>query len=183
MNFYINLNGRSILPILFFYLLLSSFSSIASSYSIYLVHHTEKLNDSKNTALTACEQFRAKQLASLLSPTNITQIYSTHHQRTMQTAMPLANQQKVAIKNYNPKYLEQLSLRLQHHKANTLVVGHSNTIPRLISLLTKKTVELLPEQNYQQLYQVQYIDQQMVLTIFQQPLLCKKASTENKKDS
>lgn len=181
MNFYMNLNGRSILPILFFYLLLNSFSSIASSYSIYLVPHAEKLNDSKNPSLTVCGKFRAKQLASLLSQTNIIQIYSTHHQRTMQTAMPLANQQEIAIKNYNPKYLEQLSLRLQQHQVNTLIVGHHNTTLRLISLLTKKTVEPLPEQNYQQLYQVQYIDRQMILTTFQQPLLCKKLSTENKK--
>ena len=173
MNFYRNINGQSVLSILFFYLLLSSFSSIANSYSIYLVRHAEQSNDSKNPALTVCGKFRAKQLATLLSQTNITQVYSTHFKRTIQTAKPLANQQKIAIKNYNPKYLEQLSLKLQQHKANTLVVGHSNTIPRLISLLTQKAVAPLSEQDYQQLYQIQVFNQQTILTTFQQPLSCK----------
>ena len=176
MNFFRSLNGQNILPILFFYLLLSSFSSLANNYSIYLVRHAEKLNDSKNSTLTVCGKSRATQLASLLSKTNITQIYSTHYQRTMQTAIPLANQQKIAIKNYNPKYLEQLSLKLQQQKANTLVVGHSNTTPQLVTLLTKQTVPPLSEQEYQQLYQVQFIGDQVILTIFQQPLSCKKIS-------
>lgn len=174
MNLYRNLNGQCVLPILFFYLLLSSFSSIASSYSVYLVRHAEQLNDSKNSALTVCGKSRAKQLASLLSQTNITHIYSTHSQRSMQTAKPLANLQRRAIKNYNPRYLEQLSLKLQQQKSNTLVVGHSNTIPRLISLLTQKDIVPLPEQDYQQLYQIQVVNQQTILTIFQQPLSCKK---------
>lgn len=91
----------------------------------------------------------------------------------MQTARPLANQQKIAIKNYSPKYLEQLSLRLQQHKANTLVVGHSNTTAQLVTLLTKQTITPLSEQEYQQLYQVQYIGAEVILTIFQQPLSCK----------
>lgn len=183
MNFYKKLNGQSVLPILFFYLLLTSFSSVAHNYSIYLVRHAEKLSDSKNPALTVCGKSRAKQLASLLSKTNITQIYSTHYQRTMQTATPLAHQNKIPIKNYNPKYLKQLSLQLQQRKENTLVVGHSNTTSQLATLLTKQAIEALSEQDYQQLYQIQHIDQQVILTTFQQPLSCTKNSAENKKDS
>lgn len=183
MNICRSLNGQKYLSILFVFLYLVSFSSIANNYSIYLVRHAEKVNDSKNPSLTFCGKLRAKQLASLLSQTNINHIYSTHYQRTMQTAQPLANQQKIAIKNYNPKYLEQLSLKLQQHKQNTLVVGHSNTTPRLVALLTKQNIAPLSEQNYQELYQVQYVDEQVTLTIFQQPLLCKKTSTKTKKDS
>lgn len=183
MIIYKSINGQRILSILFFYLLFNSFSSIANSYSIYLVRHAEKVNNSINPILTACGKLRAKQLASLLSQTNINTIYSTRYQRTMQTAIPLANQNKIAIKNYNPKYLEQLSLQLQQSQINTLVVGHSNTTPRLVELLTKQTVASLSEQDYQQLYQVLYNDGKVTLTIFHQPLSCKKISAENKKDS
>lgn len=174
MNFYSNLNGQRVLSILFFSLLLSSFPSIAKNYSIYLVSHAENLNDSKNSTLTVCEKSRAKQLASLLSQTNITHIYSTYDQRSMQTGKPLASQQRIAIKNYNAKYLEQLSLKLQQHKVNTLFIGDSNTTPRLVALLIKKNIAPLPEQDYQKLYQIQYIDRQVILTIFQQPLSCEK---------
>lgn len=174
MNVNEKIKGRRELFLLFVMLFFCSFTSVASNYSIYLVRHAEKLNDSKNPTLTRCGQLRAKQLAHLLSKANINQVYSTHYQRTMQTARPLAKQQALAIKNYNPKYLEQLSLKLQQQKTNTLVVGHSNTTPKLVELLTKDTVAALSEQDYQHLFQIQYIDQQAVLTTFQQPLSCKK---------
>ena len=160
-----------------------SWSSFAAeSYSIYLVRHAEKLTESKNPVLTVCGKKRAEQLASLLSKAGIDAIYSTSYQRTMQTAKPLAKKQKMAIKNYSPKYLEQFSLQLKQRKENTLVVGHSNTTPILVELLTKQKVAPLTEQDYQYLYQVQVMNQQAVLTIFQQPLDC-KASQIDKKSS
>jgi len=174
MNICRSFYGQRNLSILFIFLYVISFCSIADNYSIYLVRHAEKVSGLKNPSLTLCGKLRAKQLASLLSQTNIKHVYSTHYQRTMQTAQPLANQQKIAIKNYNPKYLEQLSLKLQQHKQNTLVVGHSNTTPRLAGLLTKQTIAPLSEQHYQELYQIQYVNDQVILTMFQQPLICKK---------
>lgn len=154
----------------------------ADSVSIYLVRHAEKLADSQNPSLTACGKKRAKQLASILSKTDISAIYSTSYQRTMQTARPLAKQKNIPVKNYNPRHLEQFALQLQQKQENALVVGHSNTTPMLVELLAKQKVTPLNEQDYQYLYQVQLINEQAVLTIFQQPLNCKISSTTNKYD-
>ncbi len=148
-------------------------SFAADSYNIYLVRHAEKLADSKNPSLTTCGKERAEQLASLLSKASISAIYSTSYQRTMQTATPLANQQKMAIKNYNPRHLEQFALQLKQQKESALVVGHSNTTPMLAALLTKQKVAPLTENDYQYLYQVQLSDEKTVLTVLQQPLSCK----------
>ncbi len=153
--------------------LFSYCSFAAENYSIYLVRHAEKLPNSKNPALTECGKARAKQLASMLLKANITAIYSTSYQRTMQTAQPLANLQKMAIKNYSPKHLQQFSLLLKQKNENALVVGHSNTTPMLVEFLAKQEVSPLTEQDYQYLYQVQYLNGQPLLTIFQQPLECK----------
>ena len=183
MSMFKTLDGQIYLSIFFITLLFCSFSSTANNYSIYLVRHAEKVSNEKDPQLTRCGISRAKQLASILSETKITQVYSTHYQRTMQTASPLAQQQKIAIKNYNPRYLEQFSLELQQKKTNTLVVGHSNTTPRLVKLLTKQDIAPLSEQEYQQLYQVQYIDEHVVLTILKQPKTCKNKSKEHKKSS
>jgi phosphohistidine phosphatase SixA len=183
MNFQKNLNGQIILPVLFLYYLLGSFSSAASSFSIYLVRHAEQLTDAKNPALTICGQYRAKQLASLLSKVNFTSIYSPLYHHAMQTAKPLADHQQVVIKNYNSNYLEQLSLKLQHQKSNTFVVAQRNTIQRLVELLAKQTVEPLSEVDYRSLYQLQFVDQQVILTTFQQPLLCKNVSSQKQKNS
>ena len=150
----------------------------ADSYSIYLVRHAEKLTDSKNPSLTACGKERAEQLASLLSKAGISAIYSTSYQRTMQTAVPLAKQQKMAIKNYNPRHLEQFALQLKQKQENSLVVGHSNTTPRLTELLSKQEVTPLTEQDFQYLYQVQFTNKTTTLTILQQPLNCEISQTD-----
>lgn len=160
--------------------LFSCYSVAANSYSIYLVRHAEKQADSKNPVLTDCGKARAELLASLLSKAHIAAIYSTSYQRTMQTARPLANLQKTVIKNYNPKHLEQFALQLKQKKENALVVGHSNTTPMLAELLVKQKVASLTEQDYQYLYQVHIINEQPILTIFQQPLKCKASQADNK---
>lgn len=154
------------------FLSFSSSSDAAESYNIFLVRHAEKLTDSNNPALTVCGNKRAEQLANILSKANVNAIYSTNYLRTMQTAQPFAKQQSMAIENYNPKNLEQFSLQLTQKKENALIVGHSNTTPMLVELLTKQEVMPLTEQDFQYLYQVQFTNENVVLTIFQQPLDC-----------
>lgn len=148
----------------------SNFAS--DNYSIYLVRHAEKKLDSDNPSLTQCGLLRAKLLASMLSKTTIKSIYSTSYQRTMQTAKPSANLHNLPIKNYSPKHLDQLATQLKQRKETALIVGHSNTTPMLTELLSKTDVKPLTEQEYQYLYQVQFFDNQTVLTILQQPLEC-----------
>lgn len=155
-------------------------SYAADSFNIYLVRHAEKLTDSKNPALTVCGNERAEQLASLLSKADIKAIYSTRYLRTMQTAKPLAHQESMEIKNYDPKKLEQFALQLIQKQEDALVVGHSNTTPMLVELLTHQAVAPLTEQDFQYLYQVQVMKEHAVLTIFQQPLTCKTSPTDKK---
>ena len=144
----------------------------SDNFTLYLVRHAEKQTDSKNPPLTQCGKARAKQLATLLSNAEIKSVYSTSYQRTMSTAAPLAKKQHVAIKHYNPKQLEQFALHLKLQKENTLIVGHSNTTPQLTQLLSGHQVEALSEDNYQRLYQIQFVDKQTILTKFMQPLIC-----------
>ena len=144
----------------------------SDNFTLYLVRHAEKQTDSKNPPLTQCGKARAKQLATLLSNAEIKSVYSTSYQRTMSTAAPLAKQQHVAIKQYNPKQLEQFALHLKLQKENTLIVGHSNTIPQLTQLLSEQKITAISEKEYQNLYQVQFIDEQAILTKFMQPHAC-----------
>lgn len=142
------------------------------SFSIYLVRHAEKQMEGDNPKLTRCGKFRAKQLATLLDETNIEKVYSTSYQRTMQTASPIANNNSIGITHYNPKHLPEFALRIKQQKNNSLVVGHSNTTPILVELLTGKKIKEISESNYQMLYQVQFINEDVLLTIFKQPLHC-----------
>ncbi len=146
---------------------------VKKNFTLYLVRHAEKQQKLPNPALTQCGKLRAQQLATLLSQVNIKDIYSTHYQRTMLTAAPLAKQQNVSIKNYSPRGLAQLALQLKQRKQNALIVGHSNTTPQLAQIITDKKVAPLTEQDYQQLYQIQFINEQVILTVFKQPLICR----------
>jgi len=144
----------------------------SDNFTLYLVRHAEKQADTKNPALTQCGKERAKQLATLLSTTNIESIYSTSYQRTMSTAAPLSNNQKLAIKHYDPRKLEQFALHLKQRKENALIVGHSNTTPQLTHLLTDKKIAPMSEKYYQDLYQVQFINGELSLTTLTQPYTC-----------
>lgn len=148
--------------------------SANDNFTLYLVRHAEKNTDSKNPSLTQCGKERAKQIAILLSTANIKAIYSTSYQRTMSTAAPLSSMKNIAIKNYNPKKLEQFSLYLKQRKENSLIVGHSNTTPQLTQLLSNQKVAGLGEKDFQALYQVQFTEGKRQLTMLKQPLTCKQ---------
>jgi phosphohistidine phosphatase SixA len=145
----------------------------SDNFTLYLVRHAEKQADVKNPPLTQCGEERAKQLTTLLSKANIKSVYSTNYQRTMSTAAPLSNREKITIENYNPRELEQFSLHLHNRKENALIVGHSNTTPQLTQLLSNQKVDELTEKEYQMLYQVQFIEGKSQLTLFNQPLTCR----------
>ena len=144
----------------------------SDDFTLYLVRHTEKKAEDKNPSLTHCGKERAKQLSTLLSTANIKSIYSTSYQRTMSTAGPLSNKQRIPIQHYSPKQLEQFSLHLVQRKENALIIGHSNTTPQLTQLLIDKKVDPLAEEDYQMLYQVHFVDSQPFLTKLIQPHRC-----------
>lgn len=142
------------------------------NYTLYLVRHAEKQINKKDPKLTACGRLRAQHLATFLEKAHIQAIYSTPYQRTLATAKPLSQQQNIAIKSYSPTNLEQFALHLMQLKENILVVGHSNTTPMLTQLLSEQQVKSMNENEYQTLFQIQFIGDQKILTEFKQPLIC-----------
>lgn len=139
----------------FFTLFISDYSFSQEPKIIYLVRHAEKqLNLGKDPELTTKGILRAKKLAKILKNKNITAIYSTQYQRTMQTAVPLAKENNLQIKTYNPKKLNEFAKQLQLLSSNILVVGHSNTTPELVKLLGGKDFGKIDESEYDRLYKL-----------------------------
>jgi len=147
-------------------------SQAQDSFTLYLVRHAEKQVDSEDPKLTQCGKLRAKHIARLLEHTAIKHVYSTAYQRTMATATPFAEQQKLAIKQYSPKRLALFAQQLLKQKENALVVGHSNTTPQLSALLSELDVADITEKQYRNLYQIQVSDSGKTLTLFTLPLTC-----------
>ncbi len=141
--------------------------------TIFLTRHFEKEISShhsqidkasaghkKDPNLTDEGQKRALALASYLADKNITAVFSTNYQRTMQTAKPTAAHFGIVISEYNPRKLGEFASTLLKMPAtnlgNTLVVGHSNTTPELLKLLGGPET-VLGEDDYGDLFMLEFM--------------------------
>ena len=129
--------------------------SVLAGQVIYLVRHAEK-QTGKNPHLTPAGIKRANSIANLLKQADISTIYSTDYHRTQQTAKPLAKQNKLKVKSYDPRQLPAFATQVKQVNGNIMVVGHSNTTPQLVRLLGGKATDM-DESEYTRLYQL-FID-------------------------
>lgn len=122
--------------------------------AVILVRHAEKVDDSKDAALSEKGLARARALAEMLRTAGVTAIYTTEYQRTMKTAEPLA--QKLGITPTVIPSGENRTLveRLKAHDADrvVLIVGHSNTVPDLIRLLGHDAAVEIGDPEYDNLF-------------------------------
>ena len=110
----------------------------SDSQVIYLVRHAEKqrgISSGMNPHLTEAGQQRARQLARVLGQVGIDAVYSTDYARTKETAEPLAEHLGLPVQIYNPRKLKEFAGELGETGRRILVVGHSNTTPKLVELL------------------------------------------------
>lgn len=117
-----------------------------------MVRHAEKASDgSKNPPLTALGKNRAQALAKLFSSSTIDAAFSTNYTRTLETARPLAEQNKLEVQLYEAHKEATLleELKKKYAGKTVLLVGHSNTIPAAVNLL-------LGEERQQQLQEEEY---------------------------
>lgn len=109
--------------------------------TIFLVRHAEKMSG-QNPELTTEGKERAQRLAAMLKEVELEAIFSTNYKRTQATAAPTAANHQLDIIDYNPRELEDFSSMLLHDYGgkNILVVGHSNTTPKLCGLLENNPI-------------------------------------------
>lgn len=126
-----------------FLLLFNSFVVLSqdSVTTIILVRHAEKVeNGKRNPTLTKEGVIRTIQLAYMLREDSIAGVFSTNYERTIKTAEPTANFHELPIQKYSPRnhdiFIDNLLDKYRGKKV--LVVGHSNTVPTMIQILTGK---------------------------------------------
>lgn len=128
--------------------------AFADAKFIYLTRHAEKSSTGTDPALTAEGVTRANNIAAMLKKSGITSIYSTNFLRTKQTAQPLASLSSLTVQTYDPAQLAAFAQQLRALPGNTLVVGHSDTTPELIRLISGDVVPAIPETEFDRLYQI-----------------------------
>jgi broad specificity phosphatase PhoE len=104
--------------------------------AIFIVRHAERVDSSADSPLSGAGLARAELLATLLKDAGVTVIYSTAFQRTLKTAEPLARLLKIEVTLTPPTPAALIDeLRTKHPRGVALVVGHSDTMPALLSAL------------------------------------------------
>lgn len=141
--------------------------------TVYVVRHAEKHAVDKDPALTACGQARAEALATSLAGVKLAAVYATPYQRTQQTAAAVAKQQQLDITQYDPRQPDVLLSQLRAQTSPVLVVGHSNTVPELVTQLSDIAMAALTEQDYDLLYQVK-LTPPVSVSISRQRFRCKQ---------
>ena len=122
---------------------------------IYLVRHAEKEKTRGDVHLTNKGRDRARRLNEILKSGGLDMVYSTRFNRTQETAEPSATQHQLNIQEYDHGKLDEFgqSLLDNHSGKKILVVGHSNTTPKLLNFFMGEEVKgMIDESDYENLY-------------------------------
>jgi len=124
--------------------------------TVVVVRHAEKsTDDPRDPSLSAIGQERALALSALLRDAGVTGIYTTHYKRTRQTAEPFARQSGIAITERpigaanSATYARDLAREVLARRGTAvLIVGHSNTVPEIVTALSGRAVAPMTEAEY-----------------------------------
>lgn len=108
----------------------------------YLIRHAEKDRsdpENKNPELTEAGHKRAQKWAEVFSGVPFDVVYSTNYNRTLQTAGPTAMERNITITMYDPRAMEMEVFKKETRGKTVLIVGHSNTTPKLVNNLLGNT--------------------------------------------
>lgn len=124
------------------------------STKVYIVRHAEKsTNPPKDPDLTAEGRERAENLSMLLKNKEIKAVYSTDTRRTRQTAEPFSLKEGLNIESYKNDTLQKFLYHVLDAEKNSLIVGHSNTVIRMLTELDlKPSIKEIPENDFDNIY-------------------------------
>jgi len=131
--------------------------------TLLFVRHAERAEDgTRNPPISEEGQKRAVNLFHEIDDNfDVVAIYSTAYKRTQMTATPTADSLGLEITEYGFDDLENFlsGLILEYSGKAVLIVGHSNTTPRLINMvLGREEFEQLQEHDYGDLFIVRSLE-------------------------
>ena len=137
----------SILKILVLLVFISFDQSTEKCSNIYLIRHAEKVRTDKSDRdpdLNNKGFIRAENWKDYFFDKDISKIYSTNYKRTIKTVKPLAENKNLEIIIYSSDDIVYQDFLNSSVGENTVVVGHSNTIPDFVN-------NLINEEHYDQI--------------------------------
>ena len=124
--------------------------------TVILVRHAEKKIEPQNPDpdLTPEGLARAQEIARVFAGAGINAIYATQYKRTQQTVKPLSDRIGVPVTLLNSKDTDELLNQIQTaHRGQTIfIAGHSNSVPKIVSILSNETFPEIPDNEYDNLF-------------------------------
>jgi 2,3-bisphosphoglycerate-dependent phosphoglycerate mutase len=143
---------------LVFFLAMLLATEAGAQSTVFLVRHAERADATPTMGadpdLSEAGRARAESLATLLKDAEITAIFVTEFKRTQQTAAVLAKALGLTVKIVTSKDTAALVKQVQSSKGNVLVVGHSNSVPDVITGLGVKTPVTIGDNDFDNLFLV-----------------------------
>src|SRR4051794_16203684 len=122
---------------------------------VFVVRHAEKApTGGKDPELSDAGRKRADALAAILKDASVSDIFTTELKRTQQTAAPTANAAHLTPMIVPADDIAPLVAKLRGVQGNALVVGHSNTIPALLTALGIEIQVAISDDDYTELWMI-----------------------------
>lgn len=126
--------------------------------TVVIVRHAEKVDASADPALSEAGQARAAALAAALKDAEVGHVLVTPLRRTRDTAAPVAaaagvTPEAVSLDGGADAHVARLIERVRGlpEDATVLVVGHSNTVPKIARALGASSTTDVPDCEYDRL--------------------------------
>lgn len=138
----------------------NSIAQTDNGITLIFIRHAEKMqNDAPDPQLTEKGILQSRHLVDVLKNVNIDAIYSTKTKRTLSTVEPISTARKLDVIVYDTKTVDIMQLANVYQGQTILIVGHSNSTPKLInSLLGMDKYPPIDDNDYNNLYIVTVVN-------------------------
>lgn len=129
-----------------------------ASTTVIVVRHAEKMPHSpgSDAGLSPAGVRRADALRRALSDAHVAAIYSSPFGRARQTGLALAAQLQDSVRVMDADDVEGIVARVhrEHRGQTVLVIGHSDTVPKILEAFCERALPDLGDIDYDRMYVV-----------------------------
>jgi phosphohistidine phosphatase SixA len=136
----------------------AAISQTQPSHVVVFVRHGEKASDAPDALLSPAGVTRAQCLAQTLKEMSLREIIATDVKRTQEMAEPTAKEHNVEVRVIPKQNQTALLQAVQAQLGNTLVVNHSDTLPKILQDFTGKAVDPSVQFSYDEMFMVPVVD-------------------------
>ena len=108
--------------------------SVAQAAPVYVMRHLER-DAGKDPSLNTTGAKHAEELARWFRRERPRVIFVSPFKRAQETAAPLAGRLRITPVTYDPAEPESMLAQVKAGKGPALIVGHSNTVPKIVEAL------------------------------------------------